>query len=316
MEDTKYTLSGSISLAVPAQHADSLISMGDGTCALLYLYALRENGSFTAEGAAKALCRTPAEISAAAEKLRSSGLFSSEKKSFTPRPAEELPQYPTHEIIKTAKTESAFQAVIDEAQHIFGRILTGPEINTLYGLYSDLALPPEVIVLLINHCVSFTRDKFGPGKMPSMRTVEKEGYAWFNAEIITLDRCEEHLRRLSERREKSSRIKRVLQINDRGLTPSEAGFVDDWLKMGFDTEAIAEAYDRTVMKTGRLQWKYMDSILKSWNDKGLHTPEQIEKGDQRGAKTASGKPVSFADKPARSDLRSETERIREMMEKL
>jgi DnaD/phage-associated family protein len=316
MEDTKYTLSGSINLAVPAQHADRLISMGDGTCALLYLYALRENASFTAEGAAKALCRTPAEISAAAEKLRSSGLFSAEKKAFAPRPAEELPQYPVGEIIKTAKTESAFQAVIDEAQHIFGKILTGPEINTLYGLYSDLALPPEVIILLINHCVGFTREKFGPGKMPSMRTVEKEGYAWFNAEIVTLDRCEEHLRRLSERRDKSSRIKRVLQINDRGFTASEASYVDDWLKMGFDTEAIAEAYDRTVMKTGRLQWKYMDSILKSWNDKGLHTPEEIEKGDQRGAKALYSGPVCGTARAAGTDSRSETERIREMMEKL
>ena len=49
--------------------------------------------------------------------------------------------------------------------------------------------------------------------------------------------------------------------------------------MGFDAEALALAYDRTVLKTGRLQWKYMDSIVRSWHGKGLHSLREIREGD-------------------------------------
>lgn len=306
MADNKYKLSGSVSLAVPSDHADKLISLGDGTCALLYLYALRVNGDFTVEGAAKALGRTSAEIRRAAELLRGDGLFAAEEKDFAPLPAEELPQYTSKEVVSCAGPDGGFRIIIDETQHILGKVLTGADINTLFGLYDYLKLPPEVIILLINYCVNCTREKLGSGKLPSMRMIEKEGYAWYNDEIITLDRAEEYLCRKREAKEKSASVKRILQIKDRGLSSTENKYVCDWLSMGFDTDTIEKAYDITVLKTGKLQWKYMNSILSSWHAKGLHTPEEIEKGDLRPGDA----PVSGAGGT------SETDRIRKMMEKL
>ena len=50
--------------------------------------------------------------------------------------------------------------------------------------------------------------------------------------------------------------------------------------LGFSAGARELAYDRTVLKTGRLQWKYMDSIVRSWHGKGLHTPEEIAACEQ------------------------------------
>lgn len=304
MKEKNFRLSGGYNLAVPSDHADKLVSLGDGTSALLYLYALRENGSFTAEGAAKALCRTQAEISRSANLLSREGLLDNGEKFSAPLPSEELPQYTAHEVASIAERKNEFQAIVDETQHILGKVLTGADINTLFGLYDHLKLPAEVIFLLINYCVRFTRENLGPGKLPSMRTIEKEGYAWFNNEIVTLDRAEKYLLRKREYKSRESQIKRVLQIRDRGLSTSEKKYISSWLDMGFGLEAIEEAYDRTVLKTGKLQWKYMNSILVSWNQKGLHTTEEIEKGDIRPGET-----------PA-IGLRSETERIRKMMEKL
>ncbi|MEF9971929.1 MAG: DnaD domain protein, partial [Oscillospiraceae bacterium] len=45
----------------------------------------------------------------------------------------------------------------------------------------------------------------------------------------------------------------------------------------------ALAYDKTVIKTGGMQWKYMNSILESWHAKNLHTAEEAEAGDSRGS---------------------------------
>ena len=39
------------------------------------------------------------------------------------------------------------------------------------------------------------------------------------------------------------------------------------------------AFERTCLKTGGLKWNYMNSILKSWHEKNLHTPQEIAQGD-------------------------------------
>ena len=50
---------------------------------------------------------------------------------------------------------------------------------------------------------------------------------------------------------------------------------------GFSPEAVAIAYDRTLIKLGKLHWSYMDKIFQSWHAKKLHTPAEIEAGDSR-----------------------------------
>ena len=79
--------------------ADKLLAAHDGDVALLYIYLLR-TGSGELESAARDLCRTLGEVSAAYEKLQRMGLISDgsapaeagrEPLPRHPEPAEELP---------------------------------------------------------------------------------------------------------------------------------------------------------------------------------------------------------------------------------
>ena len=65
--------------------------------------------------------------------------------------------------------------------------------------------------------------------------------------------------------------------------------MDDWVDMGFESGAIAIAYDKTVTKTGNLTWPYIDKIIKNWHSKGLHTEQQVLDYDsaQKNGKTGS-----------------------------
>lgn len=301
MDGRSYTLSNNINLAVPAEHADRLLAMGDGGCALLYLYALRNSGSFTAAKAARDLRRTEAEIADAAERLRKEGLFSGGERDRLPLPSEELPQYRSEEVAAAAAKDSGFTAVLEETQKLMGKNLSRAEVDTLFGIYDYLGLPPEVIILLVNYCIETTRERMGPGRLPSMRTVEKEAYTWFNREIMTLEQAEDYLLLRRRRNGQLGEIKSVLQINGRNLSATERSYVESWLDMGFDAEAIAVAYDRTVVKTGSLQWKYMNSILNSWHGKGLHTVDEITEGDRRDAPA-----------PAKGG-RDDTERLKKLL---
>ena len=67
-----------------------------------------------------------------------------------------------------------------------------------------------------------------------------------------------------------------------------------WVDMGFPDDAIRLAYERTVMKKQSLNWPYMNSILKNWHAKGLHTIAEIQAGDSDPGrkKTAPAQPKS------------------------
>lgn len=53
MEEKRYRLSGPAALSVPLADADRLLALGDGECALLYLYILRCGGALSLGAAAR-----------------------------------------------------------------------------------------------------------------------------------------------------------------------------------------------------------------------------------------------------------------------
>ena len=277
--------SNSISSAI----ADKLISAHDGDVALLYIYMVRRGGH-DLDAAARDLCRTMSEISAAAEKLQRMGLMpdgaapakAAAKEEKLP-PPDEIPQYRSEDIVRRCKENGEFAVVVAEAQTALTHTLSSVEMKTLFGIYDYLALPPEVIMMLINYCVARCREQSTPDhpRRPSMRNIEKEAYNWVHQEILTLDQAEEYIRRQRERRDALGRAKAAVGIHGRELTPTETKYLSAWLDMGFDEDALAIGYDRTITNTGALKWSYMNKIMQSWHEKGLHSAEEIESGDPR-----------------------------------
>lgn len=287
------------SLTLPASSADELIAAHDGDLALLYLFLLRR-GRYDAEEAARELCRTLRDIDAAEEKLRRLGLFPEEGVS-VPRgadkplpPADELPQLTAEDLARRYREDLQLSHIYDEAERVFGRKLSSAEMRSLCGVYDHLELPAEVLYELLHFCAE---DAASRRVRLSMRTVEKEAYRWNDLEILTLEQAEEHIRSAQTRKEALRRVLPVLGIRDREPAAREREYISGWLDMGFEEEALAIAYDRTVTNTGKLSWPYMNKIVLSWHGKGLHTPSEIEAGDGR-APRGRGNPGASARKGA------------------
>ncbi len=276
-------------LPLPGEAADRLIAAHDGDVALLYLYIVR-TGGLDAERAAGALCRTAREIEAAAEKLRRMGLLEAAPAPVSPRalPEDELPVYRAEDLRRFAEEDPQLQAIFAKAEQVFGRKLSPADMKMLAGLYKHLGLPAEVLFTLLTYCAERAAER-RPGSVPSPRSVEKEGYDWANREILTLEQADDYIRFRHEQREELSQIKEALNIRGRELGKTEREYVERWLGMGFHADAVAVAYDRTLIKLGRLHWAYMDKILASWHAKKLFTPAEIEAGDgRRRVPAASG----------------------------
>lgn len=274
MDERGYRLSSEL-CSMSAVDADKLIECGDGDCALLYIYLMRR-GMTSPGSLARALGMTPQRLNAAAGKLKSLGLLSGG--DFAPR-ADAIPEYTAEEIVRRSEHDEGFRAVLAECERVLGHTLTGADTRTLFGIYDYLGLPVDVIMVLLHHCAEECRRRYGAGRVPTTRQIEKEAYVWVNREIMTLEQAEEYIREREARREAVERLRRAFGINDRQLSPSERKYLDEWLALGFTGEAIELAYDRTVTNTGSLKWSYMDKIIRSWHEKGLFTPEEIEQGD-------------------------------------
>ena len=291
---------------------DKLIAAHDGDTALLWLWLCR-SGVYNGDRAAEELCRTLGEMDRAYEKLCRMGLYpiTPDRKETPSYPAEELPQYTVSDVLRRSSEDGSFKAVLQEAERVLGRSLSSPDMKILFGIYDYLALPTEVIFVLLNYCTELYRQKYGPGRLPSMRSIEKEAYSWANNEILTLEQAEEFIEESRSRRSRAEEIKAALGIRGRELTPTERKYVFSWLDMGFSVDALSVAYDRTVTNTGSLKWNYMNKIVSSWHQKGIHTVQEIEEKDRRTPTPAKNtEPNAPASQAELARLRSIYEKVK------
>ncbi len=293
-EERKNVLPGGGSITISRRDAAALIAARDGTAALLYLHILSDHGQFSAAEAAEALGCGQGEIRRAMGTLAQLHLVEYSAPAEAPE-AEELPEYSAEDVRRELVSGNAFRSLVDEVQQAMGRILSSEGLMKLYGIYDYLGLPPEVILTLVNHCVDECRRRSGPSRVPTMGYVEKAAFAWHRAGIFTLEEADRYLRAMEDRRSVLMEMRRVLGIRERDPSPSERKYLESWADMGFSAGMVELAYDRTVMKTGKLSWRYLDSILNSWRNKGLMTPEAVESGDtppaRRDSRDGAGAPA-------------------------
>lgn len=306
-------------LSMASGAADRLIHTGSGDASLLYLYLLKTGGVYSTASAAKALRWEPRRCDDALSLLRSMGLSDAEAAPAHPQPAPEPPEYTAEDINRELENkDSPFPTLVSEVQRRLGKVLSTADLKCLYSIYDFSGLPPEVILLTVSWCIEEYQRKYGPGRMPRMPQVQREAIRWKERGADTADAAEAYLKRLIMLRERSVHILALLDIRDRPPVTKEKEYIAAWVDMGFPDDVIRMAYERTVMKKQTMSWPYMDSILKSWHQKGLHTAEQIAAGDSRRPKSrpASGAGATApqpaygeADRRAREDM----ERLREKL---
>ena len=301
-------------LAMTVQAADRLLKLDSGDAALLYLHLLRRG---TPAG-----LRWPEErLQGALEGLRAQGLAPSEPAAAPEPPATEPPppEYSTEDITQAlADRESPFPALAGEVERRLGKRLSAADLRSLYTLYDHLALPAEVILMLVGWCIEETARKYGPGRRPFLSQIRKEGFSWARLGVDTMERAEEHVARLTRLRSREAEVLRLLDISPRPLVQREKDYIAAWDEMGFDNEAVRMAYERTVLKKQSMDWGYMNGILRRWHEKGLHTAAAVRAGDRdpRSVQAGEGRKPAAPDPGREQRAREDMERMRRLMEQM
>ena len=257
-----------------------LLGTASADACLLYIYLKAGNDP---AGAEEALGVSASRLSCAGATLRQLGLWTGDKTA--PILAGERPSYSERDVLEASDTDNAFRSLCGEVQRLMGRTLNTEELKILLGFVRYLGLPADVIAVLVCYCKDRARQR-GNLRSPSLRTIEKEAYAWAER---GLDPMEEAAACITAQNVKNSRMGKLmqqLQIRGRSLTAAEERYASAWLDMGFDDEAIQMAYERTCLNTGGLSWAYMNKILQRWHEAGLKTAEAIRSRDRKPGNAA------------------------------
>ena len=307
-------------LALSSQAADRILSAGNADAALLYLQLLRL-GEVDRERARKALRWTEDRAYQAwdalvrMELVEPTAVVTATKAPVSDQP----PEYTAADLAREMENErSAFPHLVSEVQQSLGKILSGADLKQLYLIYDHMALPAEVILILVRHCIVEYERKYGAGRRPRMSQIKKEAYRWVQAGADTAAAADAYLKGMEQLQQREDRLLPLLGIHGRTAVESERKYLRVWIDQGFTDEAVALAYERTVLRRGSMNWAYMNSILKNWHAAGLHTVEQIELGDRKpvGPRQTVVNAPAPAERPSGGewDAMDDMEQMRRIME--
>ena len=273
------------SVVLSAKQADVLIASHNGDAALLFLLLQRLNRGASPEELRQRLGFSALQLAAAEHALQEMGLLSAP--SAPPvAPSDDHPQYSADELSDMLETDRTFSALVEQTEQVLGKKMKTADLQLLAALYDDMGLPADVIYLLVCHCTERTARRFGEGRRPTMRQIEKEGCLWARMGISDQDSADRYLRSLAQKQEKAAAYMRVLNIHDRPPVDSELHYLQQWWEQGFPPETVALAYDKTVFHKKEMNWRYLNGILRRWHENGWHTVDEVKSGEQRTAPNA------------------------------
>jgi len=270
------------SVVLSAKQADILIDTRNGEAALLFLLLQRLNRGASPEELRQRLGFSALQLAAAERALQEMGLLSAPKAPPI-APSDDHPQYSADELSDMLETDRTFSVLVEQTEQVLGKKMKTADLQLLAALYDDMGLPADVIYLLVCHCTERTTRRFGEGRRPTMRQIEKEGCLWARMGIADQESADRYLRSLAQKQEKAAAYLRVLNIHDRPPVDSELHYLQQWWEQGFPPETVALAYDKTVFHKKEMNWRYLNGILRRWHENGWHTVEEVKSGEQRTA---------------------------------
>lgn len=192
------------------------------------------------------------------------------------------PEYTQNEIASAIAESETLSDMVQLAQEILGKTLSPTDIETLYWFYDGLKFSPEVILMLLEYCVSKEKRR--------MSYIESVAVSWHERGISGMEAVNEYIKKESEKNSFIYSIRKILGITDRAISQTEEKFINRWHDMyKMEENMISLAYEQCIIQTAKLSFPYMEKILARWHKEGIHTPEQAEKDNRnfRGAQSSA-----------------------------
>lgn len=271
---------------IPCPAVDTCINEASHSDLKVLLYIYRHGGSpLGEETLCEDLCLKPMQVRQSISFWASKNLLSftcGEAAQEAARPAPqrapkrvvEMPaQYTQEDITGKIRENSEIRFLLETAPGLLGRLLSPADCSTLIYLYEGAGLPADVILMLLEYCVSSGH--------ANMRYFEKAALSWSEEGINTHEMAENKIRDLEARRSFEGAVRSMMGITGRALTQSERQHIARWAEWKVPTELLQLSYEICVNRTGKISFSYINSILAAWREKGIRTLEEAKNENRK-----------------------------------
>ncbi len=183
--------------------------------------------------------------------------------------------YSRSDLLTAMQGNEKIKQLFTLSAQLLNKTLNTNDMNIIYMFYDYLKFPPEVIFSLLEYCISIGKS--------NMRYIEKVGLAWSDNDINTVAKASAFIRQKNKENEFEKKYKSMLKITGRDFTESELKLLKSWVnELKVSDELIKEAYEITVMNTGKIAFKYMDTVIRN-NISGDYRSGSAEKPQKKNS---------------------------------
>lgn len=173
---------------------------------------------------------------------------------------------------------NSIKEMLQDIEKLVGRPLSSKEITMYLSWQKDYNFSPEIILLLIQYCVSKGKTDY--------RYIEKIAISWHDNNIRTIDDAQSVIKAHEDKWIKIKKILSYLGIQSNDIMKPQEQLLTKWIDtFKFSLDVIYYACDICFQRINRCDFKYIDGILGSWFKDGLTNIEDIEKHNKKSKNT-------------------------------
>lgn len=175
---------------------------------------------------------------------------------------------PTYEQVAARTLEDAnLRALFNEVQIKLGRTIGYSEQSQLLMMLDYYGLPVEVILTIVAYCVSIDK-----GNIRYISAVAKD---WAEKEINTLEAADAYLKELKADERLWKKFAGMFSVDPPRHTEKRFALLKHWhVENKQSLELIGYAYELTIERINKPSFAYMNSILESWKEEKIKTPQE------------------------------------------
>lgn len=281
--------------AVPDDFIENYMVTANGDYVKIYLYLLycvKNDKMLSVSSLADLFQCTENDIKRALKYWESKALLSTEE-IFKDTVAEPMPVSVPEKIsysageMKHLKDQEEIRLLLVACEAYLQKQLTRTDIETLLYFYEQLQFSTDLIEYLVQYSVSKNKKSF--------RYMEAVAIEWHKKGIKSIEEAKTDAKPYAQ---ECYQVLKALGINNHDPLPSEAAFVDRWMKeYGFTIDIILEACSRTIMQIHKPSFEYTDGILKSWKTADVHHLSDVDKLTAEHKNRSASKSQQKSDKP-------------------
>jgi len=172
---------------------------------------------------------------------------------------------------------SLVKDMLQDIERLLARPLSPKEMTTYLGWQKDFNFTPELILLLIEYCVSKGKSDY--------RYIEKIAISWNDNDITNIDQAQTYIKKHEDKWINIKKILTYLGIKNVDVMKPQEDLLEKWLNVyNFSLDIIYKASDICFERLNRADFKYIDGILNSWFKDNIKTLQDIELKDKKKIK--------------------------------